>query len=168
MSDISFPSFPSAFKNTSLQGCKHHMAKAFWCIMVKLFRSCTVLQLTGQPAPVHPRLVCVTDLTFIISLDNSLMVAWISGIFTKLCIAFMTSVLFCNEPATLRTAVKERHRITSVIPVSPKGRKLYPPCADKNLHLSNLKETYSLQYKLQTEFYILSLLGQHIRTFIVQ
>lgn len=112
MSDIGFPSFPSVLKILPYRARKHHMVKAFWCIMVKLFRSCTVLQLTGQPPPVHPRLMCVTDLTFIISLDNSLMVAWISGIFTKLCIAFMTSVLFCNEPATLRTAVKEQHRIT--------------------------------------------------------
>lgn len=55
-------------------------------------------------------LIYVTGLTFIISLDNSLIVAWISGIFTRFCIAFMTSVLFCNEPATLRTAVKERQK----------------------------------------------------------
>ena len=49
------------------------------------------------------------NFTFIISFDNSLIVACISGIFTKFCMAFMTSVLFCSEPATLRTAAKRRN-----------------------------------------------------------
>lgn len=51
--------------------------------------------------------------TFIISFESSLMVAWISGTLTRLCIAFITSVLFCSAPATLRTAVRiHKHRDT--------------------------------------------------------
>lgn len=49
------------------------------------------------------------SLTFIISFESSLIVAWISGILTRLCMAFMTSVLFCKAPATLNTAVR-RHK----------------------------------------------------------
>lgn len=48
------------------------------------------------------------QVTFIISLDSSRMVAWISGIFTRLCMAFITSVLFCREPATRKTAERKR------------------------------------------------------------
>lgn len=42
--------------------------------------------------------------TFIISFDRSLMVAWISGTLTRLCMAFITSVLLCRAPATRTTA----------------------------------------------------------------
>lgn len=48
--------------------------------------------------------VCGADLTFIISFERSLIVAWISGILTRLCMAFMTSVLFWRAPATRTTA----------------------------------------------------------------
>jgi len=91
--------------------------------------SCTARK---RPALVHPSLTDATGLTFIISLANSLIVAWISGILTRFCIAFMTSVLFCNEPATLRTAVKERHRKASLIHAPLKAEKLYPPYVDRH------------------------------------
>lgn len=46
--------------------------------------------------------------TFIISLDMSLIVAWISGILTRACMDFMTSVLFSRAPAILRVAIKAK------------------------------------------------------------
>lgn len=47
--------------------------------------------------------------TFIISLDMSLIVAWISGILTRACMDFMTSVLFSRAPAILRVAIKQKN-----------------------------------------------------------
>lgn len=43
-------------------------------------------------------------LTFIISLDSSCIVAWISGNFTNCCMYLITSVLFSNEPETRNVA----------------------------------------------------------------
>lgn len=81
--------------------------------LLKTFLRAVSLSQSLHTAPAHRtsqeiRESRASTLTFIISLDSSLMVAWISGIFTRLCIAFITSVLFCREPATLRTAGKER------------------------------------------------------------
>ena len=42
--------------------------------------------------------------TFIISLDISIMVCWISGSLTNACILFITSVLFSRAPAILNVA----------------------------------------------------------------
>ena len=53
-----------------------------------------------QPTPTLP-------LTFAISLDSSIMLDWISGIFIKFCIAFITSVLFEMEPAILIIAERK-------------------------------------------------------------
>lgn len=47
----------------------------------------------------------------------------------------MTSVLFCNEPATLRTAVKERG--TEQFEQLLKAEKLYPLYTEIRLHLGN-------------------------------
>ena len=43
--------------------------------------------------------------TFIISLDSSCIVAWISGTFTNCCMYRITSLLFSSEPASRRVAV---------------------------------------------------------------
>lgn len=57
------------------------------------------------------------------------MVAWISGIFTRLCIAFITSVLFCREPATRKTAERKRQRFKRLAQEEIKKIKLpvFPP-----------------------------------------
>ena len=46
-------------------------------------------------------------LTLAISLDSSIILDWISGIFIKFCIAFITSVLFEMEPAILIIAERK-------------------------------------------------------------
>lgn len=51
--------------------------------------------------------------TFIISLDMSLIVAWISGILTRACMDFMTSVLFSRAPAILRVAIKVKDELNN-------------------------------------------------------
>lgn len=110
--------------------CAYNLTQPLLCFAQKCFQPgniCSSFQNTGGAATLSPvtptqpqpqpssedrsvvwRESRTSPVTFIISLDSSRMVAWISGIFTRLCIAFITSVLFCREPATLRTAEKER------------------------------------------------------------